>query len=418
MFVIANSMDDIRGRECDMGAGRDEWMKDAGASTLGVRAGLERSANGETSEALYLTSGYVYDSAEEAAARFSGDAEGFIYSRYGNPTVAMFEARLAALEGASACMATASGMAAMFGALAAFLSAGDHIVASRQLFGSCHQVICKILPRFGIDYTLVDASGMDAWRAALTSATRAFFLETPANPTLDVFDIAAISDVAHEAGALLFVDNVFATPVLQNPLALGADVVIHSATKHMDGQGRAMGGAVLGPKAFIHDTLRPFLRNTGPSLSPFNAWLLLKGLETLKLRVEAACRTARAIAEHLEERLGRGAVRYPHLKSFPAYDLARRQMRMGGTLCAFELPGGRAQAFAFMNALRLIDISNNLGDAKSLITHPASTTHHAVGGQARAAQGIGEGLVRLSVGLEDEGDLVADIDRALDEAGA
>ncbi len=389
-----------------------------GLATKGVRAGLARSSHGETSEALYLTSGHVYDSAEEAAARFSGDAPGYIYARYGNPTVAMFEARLAALEGAESCMAAASGMAAMFGALAAHLSAGDHIVASRYLFGSCHQVITRILPRFGIGFTLVDAADMAAWEAAVTPQTKAFFLETPANPTLDIFDIAAIARIAHEAGALLFVDNVFATPILQNPLALGADVVIHSATKHMDGQGRALGGAALAGEAFIHDTLRPFVRNTGPALSPFNAWLMLKGLETLKLRVEAASRSARAIAGHLEARLGPGRVRYPHLKSFPAHDLAKRQMRMGGTLTAFELPGGRGQAFAFLNALRLIDISNNLGDAKSLITHPASTTHHAVDAEDRAAQGVSEGLVRLSVGLEDTADLLADLDQALEQAGA
>ena len=388
-----------------------------GPATRGVRAGLARSPHGETSEALWLTSGYVYESAEEAAARFSGDSEGYVYSRYGNPTVSMFEQRLAALEGAEACMATGSGMAAMFSALASHLQAGDHVVASRFLFGSCHQVITKILPRFGISHTLVDASDPQAWKDAVRPETRAFFLETPANPTLDVFDIPAIAGIARQAGALLVVDNVFATPVLQNPLRLGADVVIHSATKHMDGQGRTMGGAVLGTRKYVTETLMPFLRHTGPTLAPFNAWVLLKGLETLKLRVEAASRSALEIARHLEARLGRGQVRYPFLESFPGHDLARRQMRGGGTLVAFTLPGGRETAFAFLNALRLIDISNNLGDAKSLITHPASTTHSAVKEEDRRAQGITEGLVRLSVGLEDAADLIADIDRALDVAG-
>jgi len=389
-----------------------------GLATLGVRAGLARSPHGETSEALWLTSGYVYESAEEAAARFSGDSEGYVYSRYGNPTVSMFESRLAALEGAEACMATGSGMAAMFSALASHLRAGDHVVASRYLFGSCRQVITGILPRFGISHTLVDASDMQAWKDAVRPATRAFFLETPANPTLDVFDIPAIAAIAREAGAILVVDNVFATPVLQNPLRLGADVVVHSATKHMDGQGRTMGGAVLGSRAYIAETLTPFLRHTGPTLSPFNAWVLLKGLETLKLRVEAASRTALDIARHLEERLGRGRVRHPFLDSFEGSGLARKQMRAGGTLVAFTLPGGREMAFSFLNALRLIDISNNLGDAKSLITHPASTTHSTVKEEERRAQGITEGLVRLSVGLEDAADLIADLDRALDIAGA
>ncbi len=387
------------------------------AATIGVRGGLARSPHGETSEALYMTSGYVYENAEEAARRFSGDAEGFIYSRYANPTVAMFEERLRLLEGAESCMATASGMAAMYGALAAHLNAGDHIVASRHLFGSCHQVITRVLARFGIAHTLVDGADISAWRKAVRAETKLFFLETPANPTLDIFDISAIAAVAHEAGAILVVDNVFATPVLQNPLLLGADVVIHSATKHMDGQGRALGGAVLGSEEFIHETLRPFLRHTGPSLSPFNAWLLLKGLETLKLRVEAMSRTAQALAGHLHGRLGEGRVRWPFLAGHPRTEVARAQMRMGGSLLAFEVPGGRAGAFAFMNALRTIDISNNLGDARSLITHPASTTHQAVEEEDRKAQGITEGLVRLSVGLEDAGDLLADVDMGLKAAG-
>ena len=403
------------GRDGNEAPGRspDDWRM----ATRGVRAGLTRSPFGETCEALFLTSGYVYDSAEEAAARFAGEAEGYVYSRYANPTVAMFEARLAALEGAEACMATASGMAAMFGAVACQLSAGDHLVAARQLFGSSHQVITKILPRFGISHTFVDGRDLDAWRAAVRPGTRLFLLETPANPTLDVIDIAAVADIAHAAGARLLVDNVFATPVLQRPLELGADIVFHSATKHIDGQGRCLGGAVLGARDFIDETLMPFLRHTGPALSPFNAWLLLKGLETLKVRVETASATAARIAAFLADRLGPERVRYPFLPGAPGEALARRQMKAGGTLVSLDLPGGRAQAFAFMNALRLIDISNNLGDAKSLVTHPASTTHRAVEEADRRAQGITEGLVRISVGLEDADDLLADIAAALAAAG-
>jgi O-succinylhomoserine sulfhydrylase len=408
---------DERDREARQEAdetGGQGWQE----ATRAVRAGLMRSAHGETAEALYLTSGFVYESAEEAAARFSGEAEGFVYSRYANPTVSMFEARLAALEGAEACMATASGMAAMFGTLACQLSAGDHVVAARQLFGSCHQVITKILPRFGIEYTLVDGRDLAAWKAAMRPQTRLLLLESPSNPTLDVLDIAAIADIAHAHGAVLVVDNVFATPVLQKPLKLGADIVFYSATKHIDGQGRCLGGAVLGSEAFIREQLMPFLRHTGPALSPFNAWVLLKGLETLPLRVRRASDTAAKIAGFLARRLGGENVRYPHLPGHPQEALARRQMQGGGTLVAFRLPGGRREAFGFMNALELIDISNNLGDAKSLITHPASTTHKAVAEEERLLQGIGENLLRLSVGLEDPEDLIADLERGLAAIGA
>jgi len=331
--------------------------------------------------------------------------------------VRMFEERLAALEGAEACMATASGMAAMFSALACQLKAGDHVVAAKRLFGSCFQIITKILPRFGIDYTLVEGEDIDAWRAAVRPETKVFFLESPSNPTLSLCDIAAVAAVAHEANARLVVDNVFATPVLQKPLALGADIVVYSATKHIDGQGRTLGGAVLGSEKFITEELQFFLRHTGPALSPFNAWVLLKGLETLSCRVERASDSAFHIARWLEERLGDGRVIHPWLESHPQHELAKRQMKGGGTLVAFEVADDREGAFRFMNALKLIDISNNLGDAKSLITHPASTTHSALEEHEREAQGIREGLVRLSVGLEHVLDLVADIGQALELAG-
>ncbi len=392
----------------------EQWHE----QTRAVRSGLERSPYGETSEALFLTSGYVYDTAEEAAARFAGEAEGYVYSRYANPTVRMFEERLAALEGAEACMATASGMSAMFSALACQLEAGDHVVAARQLFGSCHQVITKILSRFAISHTLVDGADIDAWRGAVRSETELFFLETPANPTLALCDIAAVAEVAHDAGARLVVDNVFATPILQKPLQLGADMVIYSTTKHFDGQGRTLGGAVLGGEEFITKELQFFLRHTGPALSPFNAWVQLKGLETLSLRVMRMSETARVLAEFLEERLGPGRVLYPGLASHPQHDLACRQMKAGGSLLSFLLVDDREFVFRFMNALQLIDISNNLGDAKSLVTHPASTTHSALTEEERAAQGVTEGLVRLSVGLEHVDDLKRDLEGALKEAGA
>ena len=402
-------------------SGQDESGTDGGQwhpRTRAVRSGLMRSPFQETAEAIYLTSGYAYDSPDQAAARFTGDDDGYIYSRYANPTVAMFEQRLAALEGAEACFATASGMAAIFATFAGALSSGDHIVAARQIFGSINKVITGHLSRFGIAHTFVDAADLDAWRAAITPRTKMLFLETPANPTLDVFDIAAIADIAHEAGALLVVDNVFATPVLQKPLTLGADVVVYSATKHMDGQGRVLGGAVLGRRDFIDETIQPFLRHTGAALSPFNAWVLLKGLETLELRVLAMNDSALKTARFLEEKLGPGKVRYPGLESHPQHALAMRQMSgRGGTVVAFELPGGREGAFRFLGGLKLIDISNNLGDAKSLITHPASTTHSAVSEEERLKQGITEGLVRLSVGLEHVLDIIGDISGALALAG-
>ncbi len=378
-----------------------------------VRGGLSRSHHGETSEAVFLNSGFVYRSAEEAAARFEGDSPGFIYSRYGNPTVETFERRLALLEGAEACFATASGMAAVFAALFSQLRAGDRVVASRALFGSCYVIVTEILPRFGIETVLVDGADLDQWREALAPGARCVFFETPANPTLELIDIAAVAALAHEAGAVVVVDNVFSTPVHQRPLALGADVVVYSGTKHIDGQGRCLGGAVLSSAAFREDVLQPFLRHTGPALSPFNAWVLLKGLETLEVRVDRHCRNAEAVARMLESAPGVVRVLFPGLESFPQYELARRQMTGPGTIVSFEVEGGREAAFRLLDGLRLIDISNNLGDAKSLITHPATTTHRTLAPEERARIGVGDGLVRLSVGLEDPEDLIEDLTAAL-----
>jgi O-succinylhomoserine sulfhydrylase len=378
-----------------------------------VRGGLDRSPHGETSEALYLNSGFVYDEPETAERRFAGEDDGYVYGRYGNPTVTMFEERLALLEGAEACYGLASGMASVFGALACQLRAGDHLVSSKALFGSCYQIVTAILPRFGIRTSLVDGSDLDAWRRAVTPETRCFFLETPSNPTLDIIDIEGVVAIAKEVGACVVVDNVFATPILQRPLAYGADVIIYSGTKHMDGQGRVLGGAIMSTRKFKEEQLKPFLRHTGPSISPFNAWVLLKGLETLKLRVEAQSLAAQRIASALEGAGGVSRVLYPHLDSHPQAHLSRRQMRLGGTMVTFEVEGGKARAFDVLRHLAIIDISNNLGDAKSLITHPASTTHRNIGAEARAAMGITDGMLRLSVGLEDPEDLMADLSQAL-----
>jgi len=391
----------------------DDTSQTLSGPTELVRGGQVRSAFCETSEALYLTSGFVYTSAEEAESAFQGATPRYVYSRYANPTVAMFEERLRRLEGAEACRGTASGMAAVFAAMMSQLKAGDRVVASRVLFGSCQYIVAEILPRFGIEVAFVDGADLVAWEQALERPTTLVFLETPANPTLELVDIEAVSTLAHAAGATVIVDNVFATPMLQRPLALGADIVVYSATKHIDGQGRTLGGAVLGPAEFVNGPLFNFIKHTGPALSPFNAWVLLKGLETLHLRVERQCDTAQAVAAFLRHRPEITRVLYPGLDDFPQADLARRQMARGGTLVAFELAGGKAQAFRVLNALRLVDISNNLGDAKSLATHPATTTHQRVPAEERAAIGIGDGLVRLSVGLEDVGDLTADLDRAL-----
>ncbi|MEO6610002.1 MAG: O-succinylhomoserine sulfhydrylase [Aestuariivirga sp.] len=384
-----------------------------GDATKLVRGGLDRSPYGETSEALYLNSGFVYDSPETAEKRFMGEDDGYIYGRYGNPTVTMFEERLALLEGAETAYGVASGMAAVFGALACQLKTGDHIVSSKALFGSCYQVITGILPRFGITHNLVDGSDLAAWQAAVRPETKCFFLETPSNPTLDVIDLAGVCEIAKKAGANIVVDNIFATPILQKPIAYGADVIVYSGTKHMDGQGRILGGAIVSTKKFKEELLKPFLRHTGPSLSPFNAWVLLKGLETMKIRVEAQSDSALAVAEHLGATKAITRVLYPHLDSHPQVALAKKQMSMGGTVVTFEVEGGKAKAFDVLRKLRLIDISNNLGDTKSLMTHPASTTHRNIGPEARAMMGITDGMLRLSVGLEDIKDILDDLKQAL-----
>ncbi len=384
-----------------------------GDATKLVRGGLDRSHHGETSEAIYLNSGFVYDDPETAERRFAGEEEGYVYGRYGNPTVTMFEERMRLLEGAEACYAVASGMSAAFGSLACQLKAGDHIVASRALFGSNYQIITAILPRFGVTYELVDGSDAAAWKRAITPKTKCVFLETPSNPLLEVLDVEMICDIAHRAGAVAIVDNVFATPILQKPMEMGADIVFYSSTKHTDGQGRVFGGAILCSKKFKEDLLKPFLRHTGPTISPFNAWVLLKGMETLKLRVEAQSRAAAAVADALVSIPGVERVYYPHHDSHAQAKLARKQMKLGGTLVAFDVAGGKAKAFDVLRNLAIIDISNNLGDTKSLITHPATTTHRNIGPEARALMGIGDGALRLSVGLEDVGDLIADLKQAI-----
>ena len=381
-----------------------------------VRGGLTRSSFGETCEALYLTSGFVYESAGSAEARFKGEEDGFVYSRYGNPTVAMFEDRLKALEGAEACFATSSGMAAVHAALASQLKAGDRLVASRALFGSCHQIVTNILPRFGIETILVDGTDLDQWRDALKEGAACIFLETPSNPTLQIIDLPAVIKLAHNAGARVVVDNVFSTPLLQQPIRLGADVSVYSGTKHIDGQGRCLGGAILCSQDFHDDVLLPYVRHTGPALSPYNAWTLLKGLETLDLRVERQCRSALRIAQFLESHPAITRVLYPGLESHPQHALAKAQMSDFGTVVSFEVAGGKAPAFALLDNLRIVDISNNLGDSKSLITHPATTTHRAMPEEDREKLGITEGFARISAGLEDVEDLIEDLDQALTTA--
>lgn len=385
-------------------------------ATLLVHGGQSRSNFDETAEALYLTSGFVYDSAEQAEATFAGTEKHFQYSRFGNPTVAMLEERLALLEGAEACRATATGMAAVHAAMLSHLKAGDRVVASRALFGSCHWIVSTLLPRYGIATEFVDGADLVQWQAALAKPAALVLLETPSNPMLELVDLRAVSDLAHKAGALVVVDNVFATPLLQRPMEFGADVVVYSATKHFDGQGRVLGGAVLGTKKWVEDTLQPFIRNTGPSLSPFNAWVILKGLETLNLRVHAMCRSAAAVADALAEHPAVSRSLYPFRADHPQQALAQKQMSAGGTLVTFELKGGKDAAFRALNALKLIRVSNNLGDSKSLVTHPATTTHMRVGAEERARLGITDGTVRLSVGLEDVGDLIEDLAIALDAA--
>jgi O-succinylhomoserine sulfhydrylase len=378
-----------------------------------IHAGQMRSQFGETSEALYLTQGFVYDSAEQCAARFKGEEPGFLYSRFSNPTVAMFEARMAAFEGAEAARATASGMAAVTAALVAQLKAGDHVVAAKALFGSCRWVIEDLLPRFGVASTLVDGLDLNQWRAAVRPNTRTFFLESPTNPTLDIIDIAAVADIAHGAGATLVVDNVFATPLWQSPLALGADCVVYSATKHIDGQGRCLGGVILASEAFIQKDVHMFLRQTGPSMSPFNAWVLLKGLETLHLRVRRQTDTAAAVADALADNRKIKRLIYPGRPDHPQAQTVKKQMRGGSTLVAFEIDGDQAATFRFLNALDLVEITNNLGDAKSLVTHPATTTHQRLTPEQRAELGITDGVVRFSAGLEHPDDVVEDLLAAL-----
>jgi len=381
--------------------------------TRAVRGGQIRSSFDETSEALVLTSGYAYPSAEEAEKTFKGESTHYQYSRFGNPTVSMFQDRLAALEGAEACLATATGMSAIFYALLALLKAGDRIVAARQLFGSCHYIINELLPKYGIKGEFVDGGDLKQWEKALSTPTQAVLFESPSNPMLDIVDVKAVCDLAHKAGATVVLDNAFATPILQRPLEFGADVVVHSATKYIDGQGRTLGGAVLGSRDFIITRLQPITRNTGPSLSPFNAWVLVKGLETLGLRVERHCANAAKVADALAASPAISRVLYPGRKDHPQHALAARQMSGFGGVVAFDVKGGKAACFAALNKLKLVDISNNLGDAKSMVTHPATTTHMRIGAEERTRLGINDGTVRISVGLEDVQDVIDDLTQAL-----
>ncbi|MEP1931579.1 MAG: O-succinylhomoserine sulfhydrylase [Roseibium sp.] len=389
--------------------GNKNWRP---ATTL-VHGGTTRSPFGETSEAMYLTQGFVYDSAEAAEARFNGEDPGFVYSRYANPTVAMFEDRIKALEGAEAARGTASGMAAVNLALMASVKAGDHVIAAKALFGSCRYICETLLPRFGVESTLVDGTDIDQWKAAVRPNTKALFLESPTNPTLEVIDIAAVADIAKTAGARLIVDNVFATPMYQSPFELGADVVVYSATKHIDGQGRCLGGVVLSDEEWIVDEVMPFVKHTGPHMSPFSAWVLLKGLETLPLRVAQQTSSAGQIADFIAGKSKISRLIYPGRDDHPQADIVKRQMTGGSTMVALEVEGGKEAAFRFVNALELIRISNNLGDAKSLITHPATTTHQSIGEEAREELCISDGILRLSVGLEDPQDLLEDVEKAL-----
>ena len=388
-------------------------MRELRPDTLAVRGGLARSGFDETSEALFLTSGYVYASAQEAEAAFKDEIDRFVYSRYGNPTVAMFQDRMRLLEGAQACFATATGMSAVFVALAALLGKGDRVVSARGLFGSCFVILDEILPRWGVETVFVDGSDLEQWRTALAEPAAAVFFESPSNPMQELVDIAAVCELAHGAGAKVVVDNVFGTPVFSKPLEQGADVIVYSATKHIDGQGRTLGGAILGTADFINGPVKNLMRHIGPSMSPFNAWVLLKGLETLSLRVERMAASALELARALESHPKVSRVIYPWLESHPQHDLAIRQMYGGGTVVTFELVGGKNEAFAVMNALEIVDISNNLGDAKSMITHPATTTHRRLGEAGRLAVGITDGVLRVSVGLEDVRDLREDFQHAL-----
>ena len=387
-----------------------DW--DLNPQTDAVRAGLARSGFGETSEALYLNSGFTYSSAQEALDSFADETDHYLYSRFHNPTVQMFEKRLAAIEGAEYCIATGSGMSAMFASIACMVTAGDHIVASAAMFSSCHVVLTEILPKWGVTVDLVRGNDQAKWASALSKPTKVVFIESPSNPLMEIVDIRMVSDLAHKAGATVIVDNVMASPVLQKPLQLGADVVMYSATKHIDGQGRVLAGAVLGSFSYIHEYLIPFIRHTGPTLSPFSAWVLLKSLETMALRVERMCQNAQAIAEFFLTRKEIKTVKYPGLKSHPDYAIAQKQMSGGGSTIGIEFVGNQKDAFKFMDALRIIDISNNLGDSKSLITHPASTTHRRLSPEVQAEMGITPSVLRLSVGLEHVDDLIKDLTQA------
>ena len=389
-----------------------DW--EVNSQTAAVREGLARSGFGETSEALYLNSGFTYTSAEEAFDSFAEETDHFLYSRFHNPTIAMFEKRLAAIEGAEMCVATGSGMSAMFASLACLVEQGDHVVASAAMFSSCHVVITEFLPKWGVTFELVKGNDPAAWAQALSKPTKAVFIETPSNPLMEIVDIKMVSDLAHKVGATVIVDNVMASPVLQKPLQLGADVVMYSATKHIDGQGRVLAGAILGSADYIVEKLLPFVRHTGPALSPFNAWVLVKSLETMHMRVDAMVANAQAVAEFLEKQPAVKSVRYPGLKPHPGHELAMKQMSNGGgTTIGIEFKGSQEDVFAFMNKLRVIDISNNLGDSKSLITHPASTTHRRLAPEVQAEMGITPSVLRLSVGLEHSSDLIKDIEQAL-----
>ena len=392
----------------------DQSKKSWRPATNLVRGGLERSQFGETSEGLFMTSGYIYKSAEQAERAFKREEDRFIYSRYSNPTIRMFEKRMSLMEGAKYCQAFSSGMAAVFAALASQLKTGDRVVASRALFGSCHYLISEQLPRFGVETVLVDGRDLDMWEKALSQPTNVVFLETPSNPTLEIIDLKAVAEMAHNASAKVVVDNIFATPILQHPFEYDCDIIIYSTTKHIDGQGRTMGGALLtNDQGFFEDELTPFIRHTGPSMSPFNAWVCLKGLETLPIRINHHCVSALHVADYLSEQSSINRVIYPGLKSHPQHDLAMSQMSAGGTIVSLEVAGGKEGAFKFLNALELIDISNNLGDTKSLITHPATTTHSRLSLKERTEFGIRDDLIRISVGLEDVNDIKEDLARAI-----
>ena len=378
--------------------------------TQRVRGGLLRSEHGETSEAIFMNSGYVFKSAEEAKARFAGELEGYLYSRYGNPTVTMFENRMALNEESECCFATASGMAAVFASLMSYLKSGDEVVSSRALFGSCYQIIDQILPRYGIITHLIDGTDLSQWEKHVTNKTKCVFLESPSNPTMEIIDIQAVSKIAHQRNALVIVDNILASPVLQKPMDLGADIVVYSGTKHIDGQGRSIGGAILSSQQLYEEYIKPFMRHTGPTLSPFNAWILLKGLETLEYRMDQHCHNALKVANYLSQHPKVEKTIYPFLKNHPQYALAKKQMSKGGSIVTFIIKGNNA--FEFMNALNLFDISNNLGDTKSLVTHPATTTHRVIGEEGRRKLNIPDNMIRLSIGLEDVDDLIEDIEEA------